>query len=251
MTRATPARSPAKARKKPGGAQPKRPRGRPPKYRPEFAERVTDLLSARCHQRRTGQGVRCRRRARSYRWLVTKPEFCQAVKDGPRARRHEGRPRALPQGHRALDTARRQDRHQDRDPARRHRDQVRAHRALRRALPARHRRRLHLAQEPSAPPLARQEGGPRDRRPHLPTARRVRAFPGCARPTSMRSDASSVLTTKSPRRQPRGARPAVRPMARGRAMAPRRTDNGGGDLPRLLLHPEGGPFLAPAAHRLA
>ena len=43
MTRATPARSPAKARKKPGGAQPKRPRGRPPKYRPEFAERVTDL----------------------------------------------------------------------------------------------------------------------------------------------------------------------------------------------------------------
>ena len=41
------------------------------------------------------------------------------------------------------------------------------------------------------------------------------------------------LIPNSPRREPRGARPAVRPMARGRAMAPPRTDNGGGDLPRL------------------
>ena len=120
MTRATPARSAAKAQKKPGGAQPKRPRGRPPKYRPEFAERVTDLCLLGATNEELAQvfGVED---ADDHRWLDQQhPEFRQAVKRGPRARRHEGRARALPQGHRAMDPARRQDRHQNRDPARRH-----------------------------------------------------------------------------------------------------------------------------------
>ena len=179
MTRATPARSPAKARKKPGGAQPKRPRGRPPKYRPEFAERVTDLclLGATNEELAKVFGVDD---ATIYRWLDTIPDFREAIKQGPRAGRRAGRARPLPQGHRAVDAACRQDRHQDRDPARRHRDQVRAHRALRRALPARHRRGVHLAQEPSAPPLARQEGGPRH--PRRDQARRARTLTPRPRP---------------------------------------------------------------------
>ena len=81
MTRAAPARSPAKARKKPGGAQPKRPRGRPPKYRPEFAERVTDL----CLLGATNQEL-----ARIFKvrdttipeWIHRYPEFSEAIKKG-------------------------------------------------------------------------------------------------------------------------------------------------------------------------
>ena len=81
MTRATPARSPAKARKKPGDAQPKRPRGRPPKYRPEFAERVTDLclLGATNEELAKVFGVDD---ATIYRWLDTIPDFRETIKQG-------------------------------------------------------------------------------------------------------------------------------------------------------------------------
>jgi hypothetical protein len=81
MTRATPARSPVKARKKPGGAQPKRPRGRPPKYRPEFAERATDLclLGATNDELAKVFGVDTRTISD---WLVTRPEFSHAIKQG-------------------------------------------------------------------------------------------------------------------------------------------------------------------------
>ena len=81
MTCATPARSPAKARKKPGGAGPKRPCGRPPKYRPEFAERATDLclLGATNDELAKVFGVDTRTISD---WLVTRPEFSHAIKQG-------------------------------------------------------------------------------------------------------------------------------------------------------------------------
>ena len=81
MTRATPARSAAKTRKKPGGAQPKRPCGRPPKYRPEFAERATDLclLGATNDELAKVLGVDTRTISD---WLVTRPEFSHAIKQG-------------------------------------------------------------------------------------------------------------------------------------------------------------------------
>jgi hypothetical protein len=77
----TRANSPAKARKKPGAAQPKRPRGRPPKYRPELAERVTDLclLGATNDELAKVFGVDTRTISD---WLVTRPEFSHAVKQG-------------------------------------------------------------------------------------------------------------------------------------------------------------------------
>ena len=97
MTRATPARSPAKARKNPGGAQPKRPRGRPPKYRPEFAERVTDLclLGATNEELAKVFGVDD---ATIYGWLDTMPEFSRGHKTRARVGRRAGLARPLPQG---------------------------------------------------------------------------------------------------------------------------------------------------------
>ena len=236
MTRATPARSAAKTRKKPGGAQPKRPCGRPPKYRPEFAERATDLclLGATNDELAKVLGVDTRTISD---WLVTRPEFSHAIKQGreladaevSRAlyRKATGtwtqpavkivtKIEILPDG-----TG----------------DQGRAHRALRRALPARHRRRLHLAQEPSAPPLARQEGGPA---PPLTSTRPKPSASSChpARlPTSRRCAASSYATmTRTTarrswsmlRRTPRRSRArrslaAVRPRATAARPSPRET----------------------------
>ena len=82
MTRATPARSAAKARKKPGGAQPKRPRGRPPKYRPEFAERVTDLCLLGATNAELAQVFGVKDEATISDWIKQHPEFGQAVKGG-------------------------------------------------------------------------------------------------------------------------------------------------------------------------
>lgn len=58
-----------------------RKRGRPPKYRPEFAKQVTNycLLGATNAELASAFGVDERT---INRWLVTKPEFCQAVKEG-------------------------------------------------------------------------------------------------------------------------------------------------------------------------
>jgi hypothetical protein len=59
----------------------KRKRGRPPIYRPEFTEQVTNycLLGATNEELGRVFGVDDRT---INRWLVTKSEFCQAVKDG-------------------------------------------------------------------------------------------------------------------------------------------------------------------------
>ena len=249
MTRAAPARSPAKVRKKPGGAQPKRPRGRPPKYRPEFAERVTDLclLGATNEELAKVFGVDD---ATISRWLDKTPEFRSAVKQGReladmkvaralylKATGQWTRPAVkiatrieiLPNGteiksehivpyveHFPPDTAAAFIWLKNRQPHR-----------------WRDKKEVHETGDHTSQQRVAFELSPRPR------------------PTSMRSEGCWDRITMRSRQQPRVAPPAMRPMARGRAMATRRTDNGGGDIPRLLLHPGGGPFLAPAAHRLA
>jgi hypothetical protein len=60
---------------------PKRKRGRPPIYRPEFAKQVTNYCLLGATNEELGRVFGVDERTIN-RWLVTKPEFCQAAKDG-------------------------------------------------------------------------------------------------------------------------------------------------------------------------
>ena len=62
---------------------PKRKRrpGRPPQYKPEFAKQVMNYCLLGATNKELGRVFGVDERTIN-RWLVTKPEFCQAVKDG-------------------------------------------------------------------------------------------------------------------------------------------------------------------------
>ena len=108
-----------KTTRRPETPKRKRRPGRPPQYKPEFAKQVMNYCLLGATNKELGRVFGVDERTIN-RWLVTKPEFCQAVKDG-RELADANVARALYlKATGQLDTACRQDRHQDRDPARRH-----------------------------------------------------------------------------------------------------------------------------------
>ena len=70
-----------KTTRRPETPKRKRRPGRPPQYKPEFAKQVMNYCLLGATNKELGKVFGVDERTIN-RWLVTKPEFCQAVKDG-------------------------------------------------------------------------------------------------------------------------------------------------------------------------
>ena len=70
-----------KTTRRPETPKRKRRPGRPPQYKPEFAKQVMNYCLLGATNKELGRVFGVDERTIN-RWLVTKPEFCQAVKDG-------------------------------------------------------------------------------------------------------------------------------------------------------------------------